>query len=322
MNPLAHTQRDHGGGVDAAVAHYGGVRDDWLDLSTGINPIAYPVGELGPNVWAALPDTAAMERLLTAARTFWDVPKGATIIAAPGTSAIIALMPMVAKGDVYIPPPTYNEHAAAFHAFGRRVTDDPAAPIHIYVHPNNPDGRLWDGRCDARLTVIDESFCDTNPKISHVARTVEPGMIVLKSFGKFWGMAGLRLGFAIGRAETLLGPPNTPSLWDMLGPWAVSGPALAIGADALANFAWAAATRARLTETAARLDTFMAHVGAHVVGGTSLFRTYEVPNANVWRDRFVQHKIWTRTFPYSTQWIRLGLPGDETAWQRLQRAIE
>jgi len=320
MTGSVHTQRDHGGGLDAAVARFGGTRRDWLDLSTGINPVAYPIPALGPDAWAALPDATALDRLLAAARAHWNVPDGAVIVAAPGASALIARMPMLADGNACIPGPVYNEHAAAFRAHGRTVTENPAAPIHVYVHPNNPDGRAWDGTRGAALTVLDESFCDTVPAHSKIALAGEPGCIVLKSFGKFWGLAGLRLGFAIARPATLA-PGDRPGLADLLGPWAVSGPALHIGARALEDAPWAEATRARLAEGAARLDALMAAAGADPVGGTTLFRTHAVDVARAWRDRLAKAWIWTRIFPYSTRWIRLGLPGSEADWARLSAAL-
>lgn len=298
--------RDHGGGLDAAVARHGGGRADWVDLSTGINPVPYPVGDLPPAAWTALPDSAAMDRLLAAARRAWSVPQDATIIAAPGASALIARMPdLTAETGAYIPAPTYNEHAAAFAARGRLGNpDDPANPVHVCVHPNNPDGRLWtDAEIGQRpLTIIDESFCDITPDASHVGRTATPGVIVLKSFGKFWGLAGLRLGFAIGHPDTLAPLP------DLLGPWPVAGPALEIGARALADHDWAAQARARLARDAATLDAAATAAGARLLGGTPLFRLYEVPDAAAARDHLARHRIWSRIFPYSNRWLRLGLP--------------
>lgn len=321
MTGPGNQQRDHGGGIDAAAALYGGARSDWLDLSTGINPVAYPIGFIPLGTWQSLPDARAMDRLLAAARAFWDVPDTAQIIAAPGASAIIAQLPGLADGDAFIPTPTYNEHAAAFRAHGRQVTDDSGAPAHVYVHPNNPDGRFWDGGRGTGLTILDESFCDTCPADSQVALTVRPGTVVLKSFGKFWGLGGLRLGFAIGHPQTLA-PPGRAGLADLLGPWAVSGPALEIGARALEDTAWATETRQRLREDTTRLDTLMAKSGATLIGGTTLFRTYSVPSASHWQDKLARSHIWTRIFPYSTEWIRLGLPGSPADWTRLEEALQ
>jgi cobalamin biosynthetic protein CobC len=163
-----HPPRDHGGGLDAAASAFGGAREDWLDLSTGINPIAYPLGTIPEGAWTALPDRAAMDRFTTAARSLLGAwPDGAEIIAAPGASALIARLPGLLTGQrVRIEGPTYNEHAAAFEAAGWTVAGDGVADASVSVHPNNPDGRRM---AEAEIgqaanTIIDESFCDTCPR--------------------------------------------------------------------------------------------------------------------------------------------------------------
>jgi cobalamin biosynthetic protein CobC len=305
-------KRDHGGGLDAAVARYGGTRMDWLDLSTGINPVPSPVGEISANAWTALPDQGAMDRLLATARKFWNVPDGAQIVAANGASAIIAAMPQVFKGHtVIIPSPTYNEHGAAFAANGWVVQPNGAADVRVLVHPNNPDGRRWSMTDLTGPTVIDESFCDIASDASLVAAATQLEQIVLKSFGKFWGLAGARLGFAI------CNDAMAKRLVDLLGPWAVSGPALEVGARAFSDVAWAEATRARLAVDAARLDAL---VGWKLVGGTNLFRTYAVPDAAAMQDKLAQGHVWSRIFPYSATWIRLGLPHPDR-WDQLRAAL-
>lgn len=301
---------DHGGGIDAAAARYGGGRADWLDLSTGINPRAYPLPELPPDAWTALPDAAAVLALETAARRFWQVPDGAAVLAAPGASALIARIPaLAAPTRVAIPAPTYNEHARAFRAAGWTVADDGRDAM-VVVHPNNPDGR-YHALPDAALTVIDESFCDITPDASLVAHSTRGGTLVLKSFGKFWGLAGVRLGFLIGDPDLIA------RMEAMIGPWAVSGPALAIGTAALSDTGWADDTRTRLTADAARLDAL---TGWQLAGGTPLFRLYDVGDAAAMQDRLARHRIWTRIFPWSDRLIRLGLP-DGAGWDRLQRAL-
>lgn len=308
--------RDHGGGLDAAAAVFGGARGDWLDLSTGINPVPYPTPEISRSAWTALPDTAAEERLFDAARAFWDVPDGAAILAAPGASALISQIPRLAPvGRVWIPAPTYNEHAASFRMAGWTVTHERNTEAQVLVNPNNPDGHVWRSiESPALLRIIDESFCDVCPSDSLMARAAEPGTVILKSFGKFWGLAGLRLGFAIGDPE-LIG-----SLKDMLGPWPVSGIALEVGRAALEDLKWAQTTRERLSRDAGRLDALMVKHGANVAGGTSLFRLYTVDDARTWQMRLAEKHIWTRIFPYATGWIRLGIP-DPGNWARLKAAL-
>lgn len=309
--------RDHGGGLDAALARFGGVRADWLDLSTGINPRPYPLGALSASSWSALPDREATRTLERAARTFWRVPEGAVVLAAPGASSLIARLPgLRPPGRVHIPGPTYNEHAASFAAHGWAVRDTAEDPqARVIVHPDNPTGRFHGaGDLCAALTVIDESFCDVAPERSLVAEAARPGVIVLKSFGKFWGLAGLRLGFAIGPGDLIDG------LSGMLGPWPVSGPALEMGARALSDSEWARETRIRLNEDAARLDALLRRAGADIVGGCSLFRLARVDRAAAWYRRLAEQRILVRVFPWAEDLIRLGLP-DGAGWARLEAAL-
>ncbi len=312
---MQNDKRDHGGGLDAAAAQYGGDRADWIDLSTGINPVPYPISPLPPDCWTALPDATAQDALIQAARRFWHIPDDATVLAAPGASGLIARIPALRPaGKVDIPQPTYNEHWAAFRAAGwQQATDTPDA--RVLVHPNNPTGD-WHSpnMLTAPLTVVDESFCDIAPDRSMIAQTPRPGLIILKSFGKFWGLAGLRLGFAIGH------PDDINRLAQMMGPWPVSGPALHIGTQALQDTEWANTTRLRLTTDADRLDRLMTDAGAALHGGTPLFRLYHVDNAAQWQDRLARHHIWTRIFPYSHHLLRLGLPAPQH-WPRLEAAL-
>ena len=362
VRPHPPPSRDHGGGLDAAARRWGGRREAWLDLSTGINPVPWPgpgaMPAIPPAAWAALPDAGAAARLLAAARRTFAVPEGAALLAIPGASAAIALLPRLARDGAggrspagatgparggaarsgrggaeshplaptrdprpraAIPGPTYNEHAAAFAAAGWAVdADSDPAPSDalVVVHPNNPDGRLWRAAelPAAPLTVIDESFCDLMPGASMMALAARPGTVVLRSFGKFWGLAGLRLGFAAGE------PALIGALAEALGPWPVSGPALEIGAAALDDAPWAEAARARLAADAARLDALVLARGARLAGGTDLFRLYEVADAGAWADHLARARILARTFPWSGRLIRLGLP-PPGAWARLGAAL-
>ncbi|WP_254446587.1 threonine-phosphate decarboxylase [Ruegeria sp. HKCCD8929] len=309
-------RRDHGGGLDGAMRLFGGARSEWIDLSTGINPHPYPIGDLAHSDWTELPDHGTFEALVAAARSFWSVPEGAAILPAPGASALIARIPALAPaGTVEITPPTYNEHAAAFSAHGWSVQSTGPAEARVLVHPNNPDGRLWTATdASAPLTAIDESFCDVTPDASLIRLAGRPGTVVLKSFGKFWGLAGLRLGFAIARPEIIA------RLNDLTGPWAVSGPALRIGTQALLDHGWAEQIRTRLAADAARLDSLLTAKGAELSGGTTLFRLYRVEDAAAWQSRLARAHIWSRVFPYSDHFLRLGLP-PARGWDRLESAL-
>lgn len=311
--------RDHGGGLDAAIEKFGGKRADWLDLSTGINPVPYPVGDIDPDAWTALPDKGAEQRLVLAARKFWSVPAGGAIVAAPGASALIARLPYVlgAPQMAWIKQPTYNEWQAAFENAGWQVSpSDAAAPVHVHVHPNNPDGVVINRHdiCPDSTVILDESFCDTMPTRSHVTLTGAGPVIAIKSFGKFWGLAGVRLGFAIGPEKLV------SELKESLGPWPVSGPAISIAARALADNAWAEETRQCLQRDAARLDGLMAAAGAGPASGTDLFRLYNVDDAAAWQDKLARAHVWSRIFPYSPHMLRLGLPAPDR-WPQLIAAL-
>ena len=321
-------KRDHGGGLDAAMAQFGGLRDDWIDLSTGINPTPYPLPGIPARFWQALPDSGDQMALKAAARRFWSIPDSAGIAAASGVSALIAALPRLAEpATVGIAQPTYNEHAASFAAFGWNVNTHPAhAPAQppmqasVYVHPNNPDGRLWSRDTilanHKTLTIIDESFCDICPQDSHIDLAERPGFIILKGLGKFWGLAGVRLGFAVATPDTIM------ALEQMLGPWAISGPAQHIGRAALSDTAWADKTRAQLFEDATRLDRIVTRKFGANPRGTSLFRLYDVADAQACFEKLAQARILSRIFPYSKTLIRLGLPGPAADWARLQQVLE
>ncbi|MGB0967906.1 MAG: threonine-phosphate decarboxylase [Halocynthiibacter sp.] len=313
---LKQATRDHGGGLDAAIQTFGGRRDQWLDLSTGINPIPWPLPEFTTDAWTRLPDQGAVRQLCDAARDFWNVPDGADILPCHGASAAIARLPALSQGrSVQITTPTYNEHAASFRNHGWDVSDH-AGDCRVVVHPNNPDGRLWNAEeLTSSFTVIDESFCDICPDQSHIIRSTRPGTIVLKSFGKFWGLAGLRLGFVIGD------PALVGHLREILGPWSVSGPALEAGTAALQDLQWASDTRTHLASDTDRLDTLMVKAGLRNPRGTTLFRLYDTANAQTLQNHLAQHHIWSRIFPYSDSFIRLGLPGTTAQWHQLETAI-
>jgi cobalamin biosynthetic protein CobC len=195
------------------------------------------------------------------------------------------------------------------------VQETGPADARVIVHPNNPDGRVWRANdATAPLTIIDESFCDVMPGASLIHLAGQPGVIVLKSFGKFWGLAGMRLGFAIGASDLIA------RLNDLTGPWAVSGSALRVGTQALQDTDWANETRMRLEAETTRLDAMVIDKRARLVGGTSLFRLYEVEDAALWQDRLAQAHIWSRIFPYSQSYLRLGLPPAH-GWDRLEAAL-
>ncbi len=316
--------RDHGGDLDRARAIFG--EGDWIDLSTGINRIAYPVGEIPPAAFAELPTGAEIESLLAAARAAFATQ--APIAALAGAQTAIQLLASEGPGGlVRILAPTYNEYEARFAGAGWRVetiSDFEAlagADVAVIVNPNNPDGRRFAPEMLLALhekvgrLLVDESFGDMTPELSLCPRAERENLVVLRSFGKFYGLAGLRLGFALG-CERIVA-----ALRDAAGPWPVSGPAIAIGTAALRDESWRAATRRRLTQDARRLDALAARAGWRLVGGTGLFRLFETGDAEAAQEKLAREKIWTRAFPWSRGWLRLGLPGAEAEWRRLESAI-
>jgi cobalamin biosynthetic protein CobC len=197
------------------------------------------------------------------------------------------------------------------------------ADIAVVVNPNNPDGRRWPPEALAALAarvgrlVVDESFADADPGLSLAPRLAELGerVVILRSFGKFYGLAGARLGFA------LAGPLTAARLRALAGPWAVGGPAIAIGLAAYADSAWQNETSARLHADSARLHALLASAGWPTVGATALFVTAETGDARAAQSRLARARIWTRAFPYSAGWLRLGLPGTPSEWDRLTAAL-
>lgn len=321
-------KRDHGGNLDAAMRRHGGDAARWVDLSTGINPLPYPVPDLSARAFAALPTQSDMEALRVAAATCYATRAHVTPMA--GAQAAIQAVPHLApRGVARVLMPTYNEHAAALRACGWTVEEVgtldalPRADCAVVVNPNNPDGARHD---PARLTalagqvgllVVDESFADADPDLSlaPMLDRAPDTVIVLRSFGKFYGLAGLRLGFA------LSGATLAARMADLAGPWPVSGPAIEVARRALGDSDWHRQTVARLVRDAGRLDALAARAGWTLVGGTPLFRTYATPDATTAQEHLARHHIWSRVFPYSRHWVRLGLAGSPEDWDRIGAAL-
>jgi cobalamin biosynthetic protein CobC len=316
----------HGGDLATAKALFPQAPGPWIDLSTGINPIPYPLPELPLSLWQRLPGQAEEAALLTAARCAYRVRPESGVVAAPGTQILIETLPrLVSNARVAVLGPTYGEHAPAWRKAGATVheiadlAESGEATVVVLVNPNNPDGRIiapdvlvaLAGRLATRggLLVIDEAFADLAPEASLLPELPE-GALVLRSFGKAYGLAGLRLGFAIGA------PRLTDALRALLGPWAVAGPALHVGAQALADRNWLAdAAQARAADSR-RLDALLAPHG-RIVGGTALYRLLETPAAPALFERLGRAGIYVRRFQNDRSRLRFGLPGDEAAWARL-----
>lgn len=326
----------HGGQRATFARRYPDAPRPLIDLSTGINPWAYPIGELPPESLTRLPDPEDIERLQAVAARAYGVASPEMVVAAPGTQILISLLPHLLPGRagevVAIVSPTYGEHARSWANAGRRVNEvaspDQAgeAGIVVVCNPNNPDGRRYaaDGlrdladRLAARgaLLIVDEAFADFEPAgVSMGPALPHPGVVVLRSFGKTYGLAGIRLGFL------LASPAITRLARGALGPWAVSGPAVFAGLLALADAEWRKGIAARLSSATARLDALASAAGLRAAGGTLLFRLYESPRAPDVLDHLGRQGIMARGFAGDATRLRLGIPGAPPEWARLETAL-
>jgi cobalamin biosynthetic protein CobC len=325
----AASLRYHGGNLDAARRLFPEAPLPWIDLSTGINPLPYPVGEIPRNAWTRLPDVKALEHV---ARAAYRAEQRTEAVAAPGTQALIQWLPRVfSVRRVGILGFTYSEHAACWRAAGAEVVtvatlaDLEAFDIGVVVNPNNPDGRICTSgaladaaavlaRRGGRL-IVDEAFMDLHGHQDSLIPHLPAGAVVLRSFGKAYGLAGLRLGFALGSAK------DCARLRSALGPWAVSGPAIEIGQRALADEPWLVRSRARLRDETDRLDRMLQSAGLAVVGGTTLFRLVRHKHAPCWFKALCAAGILTRPFQDQSEWLRFGIPHAPEAWTRLEAAL-
>ena len=325
---------EHGGDLTLAIERFGGEPEDWLDLSTGINPYSYPVpGTFSAPVWQALPGKVATEQLIDAARQTYAVPSHLGLVAAPGTQILLSLLPsLLPDGSVAIASPTYSSHKKVWARDGRAPVELssiyalPAdAQIVLLVNPNNPDGQLIDVKSLKEIArtltgrggflVVDEAFADVVPGASLLPHIQDENIVVLRSFGKFFGLAGLRLGFLAGPKE-IAGKMSA-----LLESWCLSGPALDIGTAALRDTAWQEAMSRRLVDEMADLTLTLSRHGLSVFGGTPLYALAGLRNAEGLHQALARRQIWTRVFDYAPTWVRFGLPGGAENLERLSEAL-
>lgn len=329
MPPTTSTPRlPHGGALLGAARRWQMAPRPWLDLSTGISPFAFPLPNLPAEAFTRLPEPEEIARLERLAAARFGARSGTAVVAAPGTQVLLPLVArLVPPGRAVVVGPTYAEHTRCAALAGHVVQEAPspeAADLLVIVNPNNPDGRLWTAaelralanaqRARGGLLVVDEAFMEAAPRDESLAPWLaEGGAVVLRSFGKFHGLAGLRLGFAAAP------PPLAARLAAWLGPWAVSGPALAVGLAAYDDPVWAVAARQRQQEAARALEAVLEEAGCRVRGGTALFCLAEAPPGT--EDRLGRAGILVRSFVYWPNRLRFGLPPDAAALARLRAAL-
>ncbi|MES9937622.1 MAG: threonine-phosphate decarboxylase CobD [Sedimenticola sp.] len=320
---------DHGGNVRQAAELYGRPVEQWLDLSTGINPLGWSVPELPPEICRRLPE--AQDGLEQAAAAYYGCE---SLLPVAGTQQAIQQLPGLRQPcRVGIMDPTYSEHAKAWSEAGHEVVrleqdviDETLADLDVLVitRPNNPDGLMigkeraleWHRQLAEKggWLVADEAFIDTNPQESLALASPRQGLVVLRSLGKFFGLAGIRCGFVLADA------PLLERLQEQAGPWAVSGPARWIAGQALADRQWQQETISRLERSGKRLNELLTTHGLQPSGGTALFQLVRTPRAAMLFDGLASKGILTRIFRDISS-IRFGLPGSEDEWQRLEEAL-
>jgi cobalamin biosynthetic protein CobC len=320
---------EHGGRLHSAARQYGIAEGDWLDLSTGINPNGWPVPVVPAEIWQRLPQDD--DELYTAAQSYYGTSQ---LLAVAGSQAAIQGLPMLRPAaQVALVAPGYAEHAHAWQRHGHRVVNVAAteilragetAEVVIIVNPNNPSGELF--RVDELLhlhaqlaarggwLVVDEAFIDTTPEHSLASLCPRPGLIVLRSMGKFFGLAGARVGFVLAE-QAVLQP-----LAELLGPWPIAAPSRHVATLALRDAAWQHATRMALPSASQRLADLLSTYILPPSGGSSLFQWIRCAGAAHVHRLLARQGILTRLFeePHS---MRFGLPRDEAQWSRLAEAL-
>ncbi|ASV96926.1 threonine-phosphate decarboxylase [Paraburkholderia aromaticivorans] len=320
----------HGGNLHEAARRYGIPHAQWLDLSTGINPHGYPVPPVPADAWRRLPDDG--DDFAACAARYYGAPDAAHVLPVAGSQAAIRALPaLLPRARVGIAPLTYGEYAPAFERAGHEtITLDvcretlPDALTHaVVVNPNNPTAAHlsaatllhWHAQLSARggTLLVDEAFADTMPSASLAASTHRDGLLVLRSPGKFFGLAGVRAGFVLGA------PALLERLRHTLGAWTVNGPARHAVKAAFADEAWQWPMRMRLEAEGARLADLL-HAQGFDTRGTPLFAWTGDARAAALHEALARRGVWTRLFTPSGS-VRFGLPATEAEWARFEESL-
>ncbi len=321
---------EHGGRLRIAAVQYDIAPDNWLDLSTGINPEAWAVPPVPPGAWQRLPEDD--DDLVEAAHRYYGTR---ALLPVAGSQAAIGSLPMLrSPSRVTILDPGYNEHLYAWRRTGHEVRPASAAMLDdvlndtdvlVLANPNNPDGASfstvqlldWHVRLAARggWLIVDEAFVDATPAMSLAPHCPLPGLIVLRSLGKFFGLAGARVGFVCADDRLL------NALRSRLGPWPVPGPSRWVASRALRDVPWQQAARARLVAHQQRLGAMLGRHGLMPAGGCALFQYIRTAQAALIHDHLARHAILTRRLEQPAA-LRFGLPASDTDWARLENALK
>ena len=194
----------------------------------------------------------------------------------------------------------------------------------LVCNPNNPTGEIfprtqlldWHRRLQHRggWLIVDEAYADCVPELSLAADSACDGLIVLRSLGKFFGLAGARVGFALA-AEPIL-----RALREELGPWTLCGASRSLARAALADAPWQAEMRTQLPQRSARLRDLLQRHRLHANGGCALFQWVPTPRARAIQQALAARGIWVRGFDTPPS-LRFGLPAASADWQRLDAAL-
>ncbi|MGE8187715.1 threonine-phosphate decarboxylase CobD [Pseudomonas sp. NPDC086278] len=321
---------EHGGRLRKAALEYGIAEADWLDLSTGLAPWPFPIPDIPLRAWARLPE--ADDGLEQAACDYYGA---AQVLPVAGSQMAIQLLPRLRRaGKVGVLSPCYAEHAEAWRRSGYIVREVLEQEVDFYldsldvlvvVNPNNPTGlsltpsRLldWHARLAQRggWLVVDEAFMDNTPHLSLASFANRVGLIVLRSFGKFFGLAGVRLGFVLAERKLL------KLLAEQVGPWAVSGPTREVGQACLLDTEGHVQQRARTAVASERLAVLLEKYGFQVHGGCALFQWLVTERAAELHEFMARRGILLRLFVHNSS-LRFGLPADEADWLRLEQALQ
>ncbi|PVZ67761.1 threonine-phosphate decarboxylase CobD [Pelagibaculum spongiae] len=338
----------HGGGLIAAAEKFQIPVTDWLDLSTGVNPDCYPAQNISFEAWNRLPQTN--DGLEQAAANYYQCQH---LLPVAGSQAAIMALPQLrlaninltvnlssphgfdSQGQIKIllPELGYKEHFKAWFNAGFSIElyqqtptqqQIDAADVLLVINPNNPAGWCysteqlmeWHQQLAQKggWLIVDEAFIDTAPDQSIAAQTGQQGLIVLRSLGKFFGLAGARVGFVLGC------PGLLTALESYLGPWSISGPAREVATQALSDQNWQQQNRQKLIALGEQLQQLLQQYFSCEIHGPDLFKTVVINNASELHLALCQQGILTRLTDEQHA-LRFGLPANIEQFDRLANAL-